>query len=343
MRKGWGLLLLLVLGACSTTPPEPAAQRVVSTPDVTANVDVDVDLPEATRSGTGDGPSRPPRTFASTPTPAPSRKPTPPPPTARLAPFNNLGTWIDVFDHTADPASLLPHIDAMDKRGVKTLYLETARFSSQTDIQFEDAVGAALDRAKALGLNVVAWYPPDFADVKKDLKRSIAAIEYTSPEGNRFDAFAADIEYTQGVPDHAERNGRAIDYSKRLRSSVAKTYPLAIIVIPPTSLEKNPDRWPDFPWQRMGDLYDVVMPMNYWTGHGKNPETAQALTTVNIVKTKELSGRPVHIIGGLGEDVDNEQAAAYVKAARAAGSLGGGLYDFKTTHASVWDDLRKLN
>ena len=51
----------------------------------------------------------------------------------------------------------------------------------------------------------------------------------------------------------------------------------------------------------------------------------------------------MHIIGGLGENADEAQVAAYVRAARESGSLGGGLYDYTTTRPEVWDELQALN
>jgi hypothetical protein len=204
------------------------------------------------------------------------------------------------------------------------------------------AVGPALDRAKARGLRAVAWYPPDFKDLKRDVRRSLAAINFRSANGNRFDAFGADIEYTAGVPDYKKRNALAIEYTQLLRKSAGSSYPLAAIVIPPTWLEISPKRWPDFPWAELAKSYNLFMPMNYWTARGKNADNAYKLTKTDTEKTKALTGRPVHMIGGLGADADGKQVAAYVKALQDAGSIGGGLYDFTTTRGDVWDELRKL-
>jgi hypothetical protein len=192
-------------------------------------------------------------------------------------------------------------------------------------------------------MRVVAWYPPGLDDVARDVKRSVAAVRYRSPGGNRFDAFGADIEYTEAVPDHRVRNERAIEYSTKLRAAVGGSYPMSAIVIPPTSLEKNPQRWPNFPWSSLAKSYQLFMPMNYWTAHGADPTTAKDLTKRNVEKTRQLTGKPVHIIGGLGEDADPKQVAAYVSAAVEAGSVGGSLYDFTTTRGDVWTELTKLN
>ena len=342
--------VLLVASACSTggarPVAQPAAHRVVATPEATrpvgkASVTVTIakptSKPKATRAAAPDAPSAP-AIKAAAPVPA-----APAAPVVGLTAFRGLGSWLDVFDHTNDPSTVVPLVRSMHAKGTKTLYLETARYSTKGDFEYPKAMGAALDEAKKLGMRVIAWYPPDFKDVKADLQRSIAAIEYRSPGGNRFDAFAADIEYTAGVPDHAKRNKLTVDYSKTLRHAAGKTYPLAAIVIPPSWLERSPERWPDFPWKQVGSSYDLVMPMEYWTAIGKDPKTAYDLTKTDTEKTRTLTGRPVHIIGGLGQDADAKQTASYVKAVKASGSLGGGLYDFRTTRSDVWEELRKLN
>lgn len=263
-------------------------------------------------------------------------------PAAGPSVFRGLGSWIDVFDHTDDPATVVPLVRAMADRGVQTLYLETTRYTAPTDIQFPTAMGAAVDEAKRLGMTVVAWYPPGFADLERDVRRSVVALKYVSPGGHRFDAFGADIEYTEALPDHAERSRRTVEYTRRLREAAGPSYPLAAIVIPPTSLDYNPRRWPGFPWAEIKDAYDVFMPMNYWTARAKDPATATDLTQRNANAIRALTGRPVHIIGGLGADADEAQVAAYVAAALESGSIGGGLYDFTTTRPEVWDELHRL-
>jgi hypothetical protein len=344
MRLVWAMVFLLAT-ACGTGAARPVALRVVATPVPTSHAEVSVALPSPTLAPT-------PTVRPATPKPQPVvaaevQRPTLParvPPVATgLGAFGALGSWIDVFDYTNDPSTLVPLVKAVAKRGVRTLYLETSRFTAPDDIQFPKALGAGLDEAKARGMRVVAWYPPGLDDVGRDVRRSLAAVTFRSPKGNRFDGFGADIEYTQNVPDHSERSKRAVDYSNRLRAGVGGSYPMAAIVIPPTSLEVNKERWPNFPWSSLAKSYQLFMPMNYWTAHGKDPQTAADLTKRNVEKTRQLTGKPVHIIGGLGENADRSQVAAYVKAAIESGSLGGGLYDFTTTRKDVWGELAKLN
>jgi hypothetical protein len=340
--------VLVFAAACANggAQLEPSAQRVVASPEPTARVDVSVDLPKVDPTL----PATPRRTvpplrldIASTPTPRP---PAPAPAAAvatGLSAFTGLGSWIDVFDYNDGEHPLPPLVRSMAKRGVRTLYLETSRFTAADDIQFPKSLGAGLDEAKQLGMRVIAWYPPGLADVDREVRRSLAAVRFTSPEGNRFDGFGADIEYTEAVRDPAKRNQNAIAYSRKLRAAVGSAYPMGAIVIPPETLERDPARWPNFPWKELAKSYQLFMPMNYWTALGANPGTARDLTRYNVEKTRKLTGKPVHIIGGLGENAGPDQVAAYVEAAKESGSLGGGLYDYTTTRSDVWTELAKLN
>ena len=250
---------------------------------------------------------------------------------------------MDVFDHDDNPDSIVPAVEDMAERGVRTLYLETSRFPSDRDIDFPNAVGAAIDAAKSRGMYVVAWYPPGFEDLERDVRRTMAAIELVSPQGNRFDAFGADIEVTSTIGDPVERSRRTVEYTEIVRGLVGVDYPMAAIVIPPTHLERNPNRWPGFPWEALSVHYQVFMPMNYWTGLGRDPETARTQTEQNLAKTQQLTGRPVHIIGGLANGMDVASTAAYVEAAKAGGSIGGSVYDYRITPGDIWEQLRRLN
>ncbi len=331
MRKFLCCIVLACASCTSSLAASPVAHRIRATPEATGSSTVDVSFatPRA---------SVKPHVVAAAPVVRPK-----PAATADLTSFRRLGTWVDVFDYTNDPSTIRPLVDAMPALGVKTLYLETARPNSATDIAYPSSLSAALDDAKARGLHVVAWYPPDFANVALDVRRSLAAIHFRTARGNMFDAFASDIEYTQGVPDATVRSARTIQYSQALRDAVGSSYALGGIVIPPTSLQINPQRWPNFPWRALAPLYDVFMPMNYWTAHARTAATATDLTRRNDELIRSFTGKPVHNIGGLGADADPSQVAAYVQAAMSSGSLGGGLYDFKTTASNLWSVLRRFN
>jgi hypothetical protein len=273
-------------------------------------------------------------------TPRPAPKSVAPPARSPLTAFRGLGSWIDAYDYSNDPASIVPLVRVMATHGVKTLYLETSRRKAAADIAYPQSLGMALDVAKGLGMRVVAWYPPTMDDPALDMRRSLAAINFHSPEGNRFDAFGADIEYSN-VKNAAERNRRAAIYSRDLRRSTS--LPLAAIVYPPTQIQRNPSIWPNYPWRVFGTYYDIVMPMHYWTFHTSNPKDVFASTVRNEALTRALTGKPAHVIGGLAEGASAAEISAYVSAAIESGSIGGSIYDGRTTTLPQWVRLAPLN
>ena len=122
--------------------------------------------------------------------------------------FRGLGAWVDVYDYPAlSPATAVADLQA---HGVRTLYLGTARYDSAADILYPDDVAAWLAAAHAAGIRVVGWYVPDYADLTRDVRRTLAIATYVSPAGQRFDAIGIDIEYLPAgaKPDRVEPGGR---------------------------------------------------------------------------------------------------------------------------------------
>ncbi|HVL82050.1 MAG TPA: hypothetical protein VM840_10725, partial [Actinomycetota bacterium] len=247
------------------------------------------------------------------------------------------------YDFNDDPGSVLPAVRDLAARGVRTLYIQTARYNSPQPFLFPRSNAAALEEAHRLGMKVVAWYIPDFQDVNRDVAYTLAAVGYVSPNGHRFDAVAPDIE-RMDVKDQHERTARLNEYSRRVREGSPPGYPLGAIVIAWSSPYYR-SAWSSFPWAELRKHYDLVMPMAYWTGRSADPQTARAITEENVREAGRLSGLPVHVIGGVADRVDVAQAVAYVEAALEGGSIGGGLYDYMTQKGKpeLWEPLGRLN
>ncbi|HVF12920.1 MAG TPA: hypothetical protein VNA87_07535, partial [Actinomycetota bacterium] len=224
------------------------------------------------------------------PLPSPSPPPPPPlkshfvppsecPPAARLqqtrAPsvtgaaevYRGLGAWVDVYDYAIrDNMDPIAAVDEMSRRGVKTLYLQTGRWKEPNDIVNAEKVTLFLDRASAKGIAVVGWYLPGFGDIDRDIRRSLAVLNFRTPSGNKFSGLAPDIETREEVAgDRVRFNAGIEEYSRRLRESVSAGTVLAAIVVDAKNNERAPARWSGFPWPAIGQYYDVVMPMAYWT------------------------------------------------------------------------------
>src|SRR3954452_13793577 len=157
-----------------------------------------------------------------------------PAPPASAAPsvtaYRGAGAWVDIYSkrELARPEA---GVASLASRGGKTLYLETANHRrGPSQLVVHPAADARfLDAAHAAGMKVVAWYLPSLRDLDADFARSMAAVEFETPAGERFDGFALDIEATV-VSSIPRRNANVLDLSRDLRAAVGRDYPLGAIV-----------------------------------------------------------------------------------------------------------------
>jgi hypothetical protein len=272
--------------------------------------------------------------------------PTPPAaaaPTAPLDAYSGPGTWVDIYD-TKPLRNPVAAVDEMARRGASTLYLETANYRRPYFGTLANRVAVALmiDAAHLRGMRVVAWYLPSFADRRRDLARSLAAIAFTTPFGGRFDSFALDIE-AGTVRSIARRNRRAVALSNRIRAVVGPAYPLGAIVPDRRSTDRTrPSLWPRFPYRRLRPAYDVFLPMSYSSYRGKGSRFVYRYTFDNVDFLRLATGDPalpVHVIGGLANRLGARSARAVVDAARDAGGIGTSFYKFSLSGREEWQAL----
>lgn len=353
-RRGRSLLLGVVLAAVglqgcgqvanSTLPLERAA---VAEPTTT------------TTSTTTTLPPPPPPT---SPPPPPSTAPKPRPTvtaaprrvtanaarpsvTGGLAAYAGFGTWVDVFDWTSQWTNGNPTVgpadaDRMAGLGVQTLYIQAARVDGPDGVAEPARLNAIIQRAHARGIRVVVWYLPTLTDVNADLTR-LLAIAGLNAEG-----VAVDIE-SREVSDPAERSRRLVDLSNRLRAALPGRT-LGAIVFPPTGMEViNPSYWPGFPWDGIAHDYDVWLPMAYWTGRPPDSGWHDGYRYVvdNVQRTRNdlhNPAAPVHPIGGIADKATASEVAGMVRGAAATGSIGGSMYDYRTTTPDMWAAMTPL-
>ena len=262
-----------------------------------------------------------------------------------LTPYKGAGAWLDIYD---GPTLKKPQvaIDKLAANGIKTLYLETANFkqAANVDIVFPVQTGQLIDLAHARGIKVVAWYLPSFANVKLDLRRTLAAINFTSPTGQRFDSFGLDIE--AGIVNPlSKRNSAMLSLSRQIRAAVGPDYALAAIVPDQRSSNVPPALWPYFPYAAVAPIYDVFLPMAYSSVRAEGAAGVYRYTRNNIDFIRARSGKSkakIHVIGGLANTLDAGEAKAVVQAARDRGALGASFYDLPLTGPEEFGALRKL-
>ena len=256
-------------------------------------------------------------------------------------PYAGLGTWVDIWD-TGVWRSPEASVARMRALGVRTLYLETSNYSQTVDLRAPAVVGRFVEAAHANGMRIVAWYLPSFLNVARDLRRSLAAVRFRSPGGQRFDSFALDIEASvvKSVPLRNTRlriaRGQAARGGRR-RVRARRDHPLA------ARDGAEAEVLARIPVRVAGRDFDVFVPMGYFTYRFSKPAPTAAYTRANIELIRAAVGDEavrVHAAGGLAAAASLAQVRAFATSARENGAIGLSLYDFASTPARSWPALQ---
>jgi hypothetical protein len=250
-----------------------------------------------------------------------------------VLPLQGFGAWADMFDWTqtlsgGNPTIDAAQIDSMAALGVRTLFIQAARYTS--GIIETPLLSSLIDRAHADGMAVCAWLLPGFADLAADeaLLAAVAALDV--------DCVGIDIEATV-QKDLDLRNANLVAFSAYARATVPSALPLAAIVFPAVVTDiLNPNLWPDFPWSTIRPQYDGWMPMDYWTNRAVGSEWRDAYryTTENVTRLRANLHDPgalVSAIGGVGDKVTAVDLSAFQEACAVTGCYGLSIYDWAST------------
>jgi hypothetical protein len=257
-----------------------------------------------------------------------------------LTAYSGLGTWIDLYEPQAwrTPSETAAQVAA---KGATTLYLQTGNYRQRSDVVRPAGLGSLVEAAHAQGLQVVAWYLPAFVSPRDDLRRALAAIRFRTPRGESFDSFALDIEASvvRSVP---LRTARLLRLSRQLRTAVGPSYPLGAIIPSPVGMERKPAYWPGFPYRGLGSLYDVFLPMTYFTYHARGTAAVLRYTSRSVAIIRSATGNPavpIHVIGGISRSTGAAEARGFMSAVSSCAPLGFSLYDFYGTRPAAWSLL----
>jgi hypothetical protein len=254
--------------------------------------------------------------------------------------YAGTGAWVDRYDFAqlGDPEAVAGD---MAVHGVRTLYVETASWKVGRRADFADpaATASLIEAAHANGMRVVAWYLPGLADRRLDMRRIRAALQFTTPGGQHFDSFALDIEATLVRPLW-RRNLALLRLSRWLRATAGPQYPLGAIVPDRLSTSAGDVLWPGFPYAALAKTYDVFLPMAYSSfGRASSARGVYSYTLDDVRYVEAVTGKPVHVIGGLTGALSSGEEAAVARAAHDAGAYGMSLYKYEGYDPGSWEAL----
>ena len=187
-------------------------------------------------------------------------------------------------------------------------------------------------------MHVVAWYLPTLVDLDADLARLTAAGALV------VDGLAVDIESVD-LPDVVERNRRVLELSERLRA-VEPDRVLGAITLSAVHLQVvNPAFWLDYPYDQLADLYDVILPMAYWSIRRGDLRNGEGYIGENIDRIRAAiddPDYPIHPVGGIASGLTSDDVAGMLRAIQDHGVIGGSLYDWATSNPQEWEILQPL-
>ena len=255
------------------------------------------------------------------------------PQSGSLRAFRGTGSWVSIYDTRAwrHPERVIATLAA---HHVHTLYLETSNDRQSVDVVHPDRVARFLEAAHTSGISVVGWYLPSLAKPRLDTRRAVAGARFRTADGERFDAFALDIEATN-VRSIPLRTRRAVALAASVRAAVGPRYPLGAITIDPVGARY----WPRYPFAALAPSISVFMPMAYFTARTSGPARVRAYSAANVNAIRSLVGDatfPVHPIGGETRRATLAELRAFLVAADAAGSVGSSLWEYGQTTPSQW-------
>jgi hypothetical protein len=269
----------------------------------------------------------------STPAAVPA-SPAPPPVTPVPELPRGKGMWIHRLEWAAggDPVAVADQARAV---GLTHLYLRLG--SSKDGFYGQGDLDRLLPVAHAAGLKVVGWDFPYLDDPADDAERAAAEITYTTPSGQRIDAFSADIESPQeGV---RLTTAGADAYSAKLRERAGPSYPLVATV-------PRPSPFKPFPYAEVVRHFDAVAPMVYWMNRDPVADVTGAIAALAPL------GKPVLPVGqaydggpegGPQGPPPKEAVVRFMQAATASGATGFSFWVWQTATPDHWAAIKEAS
>lgn len=180
---------------------------------------------------------------------------------------DGAGVWMNMWSYPQ--ADLETYVENLQLNGVRNLFVQTSR-SNTPSIVNSERLGAIVDACHRRHIRVIAWSFAELENPQADAEKLIAAANFASPQNQKVDAVAGDMEGNVAA-------ARIEAYAKVLRHSLPNHYPLVAVVFSPLNRSKQAQTTP---WKTLADNFDVIAPMTYWGGryHKFDPYSYTAST-----------------------------------------------------------------
>ncbi len=194
------------------------------------------------------------------------------------------GIWVNVWNYPTR-ATMPKFIAKLKKYNIDTIYLQINRSTTEV-FKNQTGLDAVLKAAHENDIKVIGWSYCFLNNVTADADKFIKPALYVSPNGDRLDGMAADIEENVAL-------GSVKPYTEKIRKSLPKNYPLIAIVFSPR-IKQN------YPWEYIGHNWDVLMPMVYWHGlKNRDDATVEKFVSESIMNLRKLCKKDdlnIHLI-----------------------------------------------
>jgi hypothetical protein len=227
---------------------------------------------------------------------------------------DGAGVWLNIWNYPE--GDLDSYFANLQVNGIRNFFIQTSR-SNTSALPKAKELGEIIEACHRHQINVVAWSFNDLKNPEADADKLIQAARYTSPNGERIDAVAGDIELLLD-------KWRVERFSNRLRANLGPHYPLIAVVFSPLNLASQAALTP---WRSIISQWNVVAPMTYWSGKNQRID-AYTYTMKTIQRIRELTNRSdidIHVIGD-GMYSTGAQIQQFLKACKDAEVSSASLY-----------------
>lgn len=241
---------------------------------------------------------------------------------------NGKGIWVNIWNY---PKNIDTFIGRLKKFKIDTVYLQINR--STTEVFYnQKGLDQILKAAHANDIKIIGWSYCYLRNIPKDIEKFTIPALYTSPDGEKLDGMAADIEENIALSAVSK-------YTEGIKGKLPDDYTLIAIVF-------SPHIKPQYPWEYIGNNWDVVMPMTYWHGlKNRNEDTVYDFVKNSISNLRKLCKNDkinIHLITD-GDRTSPDEVAISLKAAKELNiNAGISIYPEHLSSDQMLEEIQKF-